>query len=314
MKFFPYFSHKKKRKTPVSRNLFELPEIHKKRRKKNKITQIFAKIIAFGTLLHRRILLYFIVILWCSIWGILLFFFRVETIYITRQDSLIDINQAYKSTEYIRGKNIFFISQTEIQERIKRWQEVLQNIEMQRVFPSTLKISLKSYDVVFRENNNLILKNGYVFPFNTEQFWDTPFIERIKSQDIQRDTFEFIPTKDISAIEYFKSYLTENLLGFQISYMRYYQTERELHIFDSYMTMYILDLSWNLELQGEKLAIYWAEKNLSWNTKDLIYIDVRVSQRLFICRDENKIVCKNNLDMIYKSPEIKIPESLAESS
>ena len=46
-------------------------------------------------------------------------FFKVNTIYISREDNIININSSYASVEYIRGKTYFFLILQRLQKDFK---------------------------------------------------------------------------------------------------------------------------------------------------------------------------------------------------
>ena len=91
----------------------------------------------------------------------------------------------------------------------------------------------------------------------------------------------------------------DNLLNINISQIHYYPIEREAHFIISNDTLIIFDLNWDILYQIEKLLILNKEyQNLAkpW----LVYIDLRVKNKIFYCSSENYTQCNENLEKIYK--------------
>ena len=87
-------------------------------------------------------------------------FFTVKEIYIYRDDSLSDIDAAYRSLNYVRWDNIYFVDPWVIVSRLKNTQKAIKQIDINKKIPDTIEIRLQSYAPLFRIWNTLALENG----------------------------------------------------------------------------------------------------------------------------------------------------------
>jgi len=77
-------------------------------------------------------------------------FLNLKNIYINHDNSIINVNQAYASIEYIRGENILLLDTASIASRLRANQNTIKNIDIKVSFPSTLTIELSPYKPVFQ--------------------------------------------------------------------------------------------------------------------------------------------------------------------
>ncbi len=235
------------------------------------------------------------IILFLLIWPVL----RVENILVTRQDTIININQAYSSLEYIRWKNILFLDTSEIVARLQKSQNSIKNIAFNIKFPKTIEISLGAYSPVFQMEKSLILSNGTLLSKENTSEYDIPTI-RLVSDDIDEDlTFwKNLNVQDIKKIELLLQELQKNILGISIISIQYFVSEKELILANEDQTLFIFDLGTDIERQIEQLSIYQKEgRNLA--EKKYVYIDVRIPQKLYVCPLENEYSCRQNIITIY---------------
>lgn len=224
--------------------------------------------------------------------------FTVKTIYISREDNIININSSYSSVEYIRWKNILFLDTSNIAERLQKNQKSIQNLEFQVDFPSTLNITLKSYPVLFQSKGNLILSNGVIVAQESNRVIELP--EIWLSKDVSELVLfsKSLPVKEIRNISLIMSELQRNIPGINIEKSKYYITEKELILSSQNGNLFVFDISGNLKDQIQKLAIFQKEQT-DISEKKYIYIDVRIPQKLFLCWYEEEYSCRNNLKKIY---------------
>jgi len=107
-----------------------------------------------------------------------------------------------------------------------------------------------------------------------------------------------LSTRDLHAIYILDRDIRENISHLDVIAKKYYVRERELHIRDSFETLYIFELTENLQDQIEKLSIYFAERGEEAGN-DMVYIDLRVPRGIFRCSSENERRCKLNLTNLY---------------
>jgi len=200
---------------------------------------------------------------------------NISKINIYREWALIDINRAYSILDYLRWRNLLSSDSKTIAQRLQKSQSSISEIRINKDFPDTINIYLDSYGIIFQTNNYFILENGSINLKENEKFPDAQFI--YLSQDIS----EYLD---------FQKKLNTKQLGFI--------TEREVLIKDNSWTIYIFDLERNIDDQIKRIAIYDTES--TENKRDsYVYIDVRISDKLFLCSFEIKETCNNNLQQIY---------------
>ena len=112
------------------------------------------------------------------------------------------------------------------------------------------------------------------------------------------DTGPDISLRDLYALYVLDQKLTQNIYHIDVVWKKYYIQERELHILDSFDTIYIFDLSENIEHQIEKLSVYITELG-NETTENMVYLDLRVPRGVFQCPLENERLCTRNLTNLY---------------
>jgi len=308
-KYFSLFFPKARRKKNSSLrrklipNFLEQKTVRKyQKRRKNIFQKICKKIALFSEISSRAIIIFWTVIL-CVSWIFFILFSSytsISKINIYREWALIDINRAYTIVDYLRGKSIMSINNTEIAQRLQKSQSAISEIKINKDFPNTINISLSSYEVLFQTKNHFILENGSVVPKENQKSPET--VSLSISQDISEyvDFQRKMNPKYLRAIQVIIDEAQKNILWFEISQIYYFIRERELLIKDSLGTIYIFDLEQSVETQIKKLAIYNQESENN-STKSQVYIDVRISEKLFLCSRATEDICKNNLEQIYET-------------
>ncbi|NDK10177.1 hypothetical protein GW846_05370 [Candidatus Gracilibacteria bacterium] len=239
---------------------------------------------------------------------------KVQTILVTRQDNIININQAYSSLEYIRDKNILFLDTGEIAARLQKSQNSIQNIGFNVKLPNSIEITLKAYPPVFQLTESLILENGSLLTKETTATYDVPMI-LLQGSNIEED-LSFGKNLNVSEIQKTKLLLSElqkNILGIEIDTIQYFTSEKEVLISDQNQTLYLFDINASVERQIEQLSIFQKESG-SLNEKKYIYIDVRIPQKLYVCPIEEEFSCRGNIDTIYGESVLKslnVPEEIS---
>ena len=237
--------------------------------------------------------------------------FRVENINIIRKDWITDINIAYKAVDDFRWVSIFNIDKTEILERMKDYQENIKDITLDLEFPKTINILVESYKERFNVNinwkNYILLENGSLIA-TAEPSKDLETLEIIKNIDKTR-ILEYKIVFDmeyIQKIEEIERMVKENIAWINITSLKYYEKERELHIIvnDFSRLIFSLDNSITSEEQIKSLAVLDRE-NSQISNNDKIYIDLRIKWKVFFCSiawDKDKKIenqCRANLKYIY---------------
>lgn len=249
-----------------------------------------------------------IITLWVILFLIFSSFLKISNIFIYREGSVINIDQAYGNVDYVRWKNILFLDTNEIVSRLQKSQRSISSIEFDVDFPNSLNIHIASYPAIFQTPEHLILSNGVVVSKDLKEYIWIPHIqtsENIDNYAIFWDTLNIADLKNLfNLIKYWK----KNILGLDFKQIKYFIKEKELLLMHSSGTILIFDLSHDVTTQIEKLAIYEKEKGNIFDKK-YIYIDVRIPEKLFLCSLEFEYDCRRNMKHIYGESIFEVFES-----
>ncbi len=302
-KILSFFKIKKDKNKEFLKNLKS-----KKRSKKRNSFKISFKLKSRFNFFKKSHIPYFFIslclIIFVSIWIFISPIFKLKYIEIIKKDSLTDMNIAYKSIESLRWKSIFDINKKDILEKLKSYQENIKDIKVKTIFPRTLYIEIESYKELFNikieDKNYLVLENGSFVAKNKHKNLDTLYIEEWFWKNKFLDFKKVFDGTYMKKIVKAKKLLKENILSTDITLLIFYNTERELHIEINNLTRIILSLDNDISIdeQIKKLAIFNKDyKNI--NKKDLIYIDLRIKNKIFFCEKEKQFQCYKNLREIY---------------
>ncbi len=304
MKKLSEFFKKKQETVPlfqIRRHIFDyVPDTTNKKRKRKKIYYILLSLSIFRlSMTHFRVILVVSMVLIISLTLLLIANLKVQHIYITRENSLIDINEAYRNLEYLREKNLFTIQKEQITKRLQSSQEVIQEARITRKFPRSLEVHIIAYTPLFESSEGLIMSSGNIFINPWKRRNDISWLDIVWYEPTLLGSGPDISLSDLEHIIQLITELEKNIIGFEIYEKKYYTRERELHLRDQAGTIYIFDLTHPIELQSEKLAIYFREKLKNPSVRDMMYIDVRVPRGLFLCPMSKENICLQNLRSIY---------------
>jgi cell division septal protein FtsQ len=302
-KILSLFQKKGKRKKQSSKKwYFSLSDttIKFKKRKKSQIKTHIYKIRPYFTRENRIIIFWsgLIFLVFCIIFLIFWPFLKVKNILITREDTIININQAYWNVEYTRWKNILFLDTSTIASRLQKWQNSIEEVRFKVKFPDTLQIHLKAYTPLFETQDQLILWNGvFVTKEGIGNYELDTMIVESSNEDIFTYWYTLNPV-ELQKITLLMSELRKNILWFNPTAIQFYTAEKEVIISQEDSTLFIFDVSWSIPEQIEQLSIYQKEWwGIPKNT--YVYIDVRIPKKLFLCSLEQEFVCSKNLLNIY---------------
>ena len=234
-------------------------------------------------------------------------YFRISPsmVIIERLDSITDINIAYKSIEDIYSSSIFWVDTLSLRTKLTSLQKNIKQVSISRLFPNGLKIIIESYKPQFfvrfplSEKTYILTSNGilvyqkandtnlYSLDLVDPSFTEMTFI------DYKEGVSELFMLPILHARDFFKT----TFPSVNIAKFTYFKSEREIHIALESGLIVLLRAENDIDNQILSLKIY-NEKNKDFiNSGDMQYIDMRVSGKIFICKDKN--LCKNNLKRIY---------------
>jgi hypothetical protein len=212
------------------------------------------------------------------------------------------MNIAYNAVDKYRWKNILSVDKKDILKNLKDYQQNIKNINLKISLPNTLKININSYKALFNtEINNkkyIITANWVLVPHsNIDNLKNIQIIKKF-DKNIFFDYKKIFNDSLIKNISYIINNLKENIINLKIENIKYYVTERELHIKTKQNTILIFNINSNINEQIKKITIFNKEQK-SINTNDIIYFDLRVKNKIFYCSTENEYQCYQNLKNIY---------------
>jgi len=286
---------KKRKKIESKKNstLFSFQDTHKKILKKKR-KSLFQDVWIFQ--IKKHTIVPYLILGISIVWFILYFssYFRVSEIFIDTNSSTININRAYENAVYIRGKHILLLNSEDIIGRLKTWQKSIQNISLKAIFPNKISIFLESYPVMFQTKQHVILQNWFITE-KIQDFSDVPFIHL---GDFDENSF-IISSNHLDHTHKIISWIEKNLPNRWVESIFLALKEKEVLVKDALWTIFIFDLNQNIKEQIEKLSIYQTENAGSLLLNDDYYRDLRVGERIFVCKNTENNTCLNNLNVIY---------------
>ena len=297
---------KKRRKITLNNKIFS-----KFKRRKNQLSLNF-NILNKLKFLWNNAFNYYIVICLLIIVSILFIIFwpifKIKIVNIIKKDDITNINIAYNSIESFRWKHILFIDKSEIIKKLTTYQQNIKNININIILPYTLKILVESYKWVFyttlNNKNYLITENWTLIALKNDIKKNKNILKNIKIvTDIKNNHFldykKVFNENIITLIDNSIKKLEKNIINLQIKDIIYYDIEKELHIKLKNNTILIYSLNQEINNQIEKTAIF-NKDFLQINKSDIIYIDLRIKNKIFYCLKETETDCKSNIKRIYK--------------
>ena len=64
----------------------------------------------------------------------------------------IDINIAYRAIEDIYGENVFSFDESSLAQNLKKYQNNIEKVSIDRLYPNGLKIVIKSFPILYKAN------------------------------------------------------------------------------------------------------------------------------------------------------------------
>lgn len=227
-------------------------------------------------------------------------YFLVTTLKVEKQDNNSSIEIAYWVLDPYIGKNIFILDVSELKKELFESQENLGKITITKQFPKTLRVNLSSYkelyNTIIKDKWYLMLANGSVVPWTSEELlqiylkYDTfPLFYEYKS---------IVPARELASIYALEQQMKANFLGSKLQKVNYYVAAKEVHFILETGATLIFDVIGDPAYQIEKLAVFHAE-NMEITSSTLIYVDLRIQNKLYFCDAETEFDCYNNLNFLY---------------
>lgn len=242
-------------------------------------------------------------LVWGSIFVIYGPYFKIKTIEITRKDNITDINIAYKALEDYRDKLIFWVNSKDIAEQLKLYQKNISDVSIGKDFPDKLSITIGSYKGIFstviNQKNYILTSNWVLVPGNGgSDLQILKFTKQYATINGIIDYKQIFNPKYIEKMIEVLSKLHYNLLSSQVKAVYYFPKEREIHA-DVDNIKLIFDLDGNIDDQIKRLVVFTKE-NLDSKKSGIIYIDLRIKNKVFFCTTETEFDCRSNLSYYYQ--------------
>jgi len=278
------------------------------RRKRKKIFQLkinfnfnkklILKVSFFG------ILIALIWILYILKWA----YFSIKHINIKINDTITDENIAYKSIDNIRNKSIFLENNEDISKKLLDYQKNINNIEIDRILPNTLNISIDSFPIIMDVYNSFRLysltANWVLIPYRViNEDKNRIVINVIKSKENKYKILsykKFFKVEIINKIYSLVNSFKDNILKHKIERIDFYINEKELHIKTKNNTIFIFSLDEDTNKQLKKLIVFSKEKD---KILKYVYIDLRVEDKIFTCPYTKEYQCLKNYRRIYEKKQ-----------
>ncbi len=228
-------------------------------------------------------------------------YFSLKTIDIIRLDENVNIDLSYKSIDNFRFQPILLIKKEDIHRNLLSHQPNIKDIQIKKILPSNIKIIVSSHENMFQfdfdNKKYIITKNGTLIPQKEESKLPSLKI-------IWLDTFWVIDYKKyfdeeiIAKISDILTNIESNFDQLQIQSLEYYKKEQELHILDEKWVRFLFHLEESPLPQIEKLKIFYTEY-ISKVKFALVYVDLRINERIIYCSKETEFQCNQNLNFLY---------------
>ena len=296
----------KKRKTSNNRSFLlnnsEQTTFIKKRRNLSINSKHLDKLKIFWNNIINYYIVIFLVLFSASLYVMFWPLFKIKNIEIIKQDNITNMQIAYKAVDKYRWNTILSIEKKDILINLQKYQHNIANIKTNIILPNTLKIIIDSYNWIFNVTINwktfLITENWTLIP----SIYSKELKELIIKNNFDKNKFldykKSLDTEYITKISKIITLLEENIIDIKIKELTYYVTERELHIETEKNTTIIFDLNWEYNEQIEKIAIF-NKDYININKTAIIYIDLRIKNKVFYCTSENEYQCISNIKSIY---------------
>ena len=103
----------------------------------------------------------------------------------------------------------------------------------------------------------------------------------------------------IEKIQILEKWIKDNLLNISFWDMYYFPKEREVHITVWKETKLIFDLNGDIQEQIKRFMIFNKE-NLALKNPSILYIDLRIKNKVFFCTTETEFDCRKTLNYYYQ--------------
>lgn len=225
-------------------------------------------------------------------------YFTVQDVVISRKDFRVQAAEVARFVRDVRGKNIFLVSEKDIQNTLYNKFPEIKTIEMKREVPNKITISVSTYPIAFRWSCEQVIKkinesgditeevSSKLFYVNQKGMISIPnpdekevflIYEKTPCRKVgNRD--QILSEKIVEQIFEAKN-LLEKILETSVIRVEYLPNAQEVHMVTGNETTFWIDFITPVSEQIQKLQI--AIPKTPELTSDLDHVDLRVPGKIF---------------------------------
>lgn len=221
------------------------------------------------------------------------------SIQVSRTDARMDAALLSKSLQQYLGKSMILLSEKKIENMLKIYFPQISHVHLQKKFPSTIRVVVSTYPVVFRwaceekkkqldEEGNIVEKaipklfyvdkNGMITLPDEAAKEAFLVYEKLPCPKTMKVGYQAISPEIVQSILKIKSKL-EEVLQMPITRSGYYRNAREIHFYTENETAFWIDFATPPERQINKLkAALTIDPKL---LEPMDHVDLRVDNKIF---------------------------------
>ncbi|MDD4352462.1 MAG: FtsQ-type POTRA domain-containing protein [Candidatus Gracilibacteria bacterium] len=207
------------------------------------------------------------------------------------RNKTLDDETIYNQLVNFKGENLIQISSSEIASMVMNKNVRIQSVEVDKVYPQTIKILFTEYAIValFKDlvagTEQLVNEAGVIVPTVPIEGRDK-LIKIEVSSDVAKKVGELaIPREDLKFINDLQFKLLDVFAGLEIDKVRYLPILKEVRVATKPGFEIWFDLERDLETSIEDLFLAFDQGNFSGTY--FSYVDLRIPGKVFVCTQEN---------------------------
>lgn len=209
-------------------------------------------------------------------------YFEVKDIRFVRDNPLLDIEKLEEAVQPYYGKNLLFLSQKEIIDKLKAGFPEFREVIISEEWPATMEIQVKIsppfVNVLDEETVNfwVLSQDGVALEPGADETLSTLNILQYKK--IIEKGQKILEKEVLEKTEKAEKFLQEEL-KINIEEKKIFTVSQELHLITDKGTAIWIDLALDIDSQVQKLRI--ADESIGLYSKDFEHIDLRIPQQIF---------------------------------
>lgn len=209
-------------------------------------------------------------------------YFKLKKISFVRDNLLLDITKMETTIEEYYGKNLLFLSDSEITQKLQTQFPEFRKIQIHEKWPSEIEIQVEispPFLNIFNEETTsfwTLSQDGVALqPSATEKL---PTIKLFQHKPIITISQQVIESKAIGDVLAAKK-LIEEELNLKIKEIHLFNISKEFHLITDSETAIWIDLAQDVTQQIRKLKL--ADESIGLYSKQFVHIDLRIPDQIF---------------------------------